>query len=342
MCIRGRGQGYPSKTKQVRAMQQVQGSPSKTCATELTDKFLEFNVFATSSSVTDASDVCRQIFVNGYAIDAIIDTGADCNVLPKDCVPHLTLTPTTTTIKAWGNFLLPVMGEVECHVRYRSRDMKALFFVVYVHNMKPLLSLSLSRDLNLISELVTTNMPASTSTLTCSLSNLRSGPNGNLSPPVEQNINHMKSDCTSHTQDIVSEFADKGLFTGVGCIKNFQYKIVVDESVTPSSRPACCLPPALRNVVEAKLQQMLNDKIITKVTEPTDWCSPLVVTAKKSGDIRICCDLCSLNKAVKRPEFQIPSFEELANKINGAEIYTMLDAASAFHQIKVHPEFNTS
>ena len=79
-------------------------------------------------------------------------------------------------------------------------------------------------------------------------------------------------------------------------------------------------------------------KIITKVMEPTDWCSPLVVTTKKSGDVRICCDLRSLNKAVKRPEFQIPSFEELANKINGAEIYTMLDAASAFHQIKVHPD----
>ena len=266
------------------------------------------------------------------------DTGTDCNVLPKDCVPHLTLTPTTMPIKAWGNFLLPILGEVECHVRYRSRDVKAIFFVVDVHNMKPLLSLSLSRDLNLISELVTTNMPASTSTLTCSLSNLRSSSNGSLSPPVEQNINHMKSDSTSRTQDIVSEFADKGLFTGVGCIKNFQYKIVVDESVTPSSRSARRLPPALRNVVEAKLRQMLNDKIITKVMEPTDWCSPLVVTAKKSGDIRICCDLRSLNKAVKRPEFQIPSFEELANKINGAEIYTMLDAASAFHQIKVHPD----
>ena len=244
VCIRGCGQGYPSKTKQVYAMQQVQGLPSKTCATELTDKFLEFNVFATSSSVTDASKVCCQIFVNGYAIDAIIDTGADCNVLPKDCVPHLTLMPTTMTIKAWGNFLLPVLGEVECHVRYRSCDVKALFFIVDVHNMKSLLSLSLSRDLNLISELVTTNMPASTSTLTCSLSNLRSSSNGNLSPPVEQNINHMKSDCTSHTQDIVSEFANKGLFTGIGCIKDFQHKIVVDESVTPSSQPARHLPPA--------------------------------------------------------------------------------------------------
>ena len=65
VCICGHGQGYPSKTKQICAMQQVQGSPSKTCV-------LEFNVFATSSSVTDASDICCQIFVNGYTIDAII------------------------------------------------------------------------------------------------------------------------------------------------------------------------------------------------------------------------------------------------------------------------------
>ena len=119
---------------------------------------------------------------------------------------------TTTTIKAWDNFLLPVLGEVECHVRYRSCDVKALLFIVDVHNMKPFLSLSLSRDLNLISELVTTNMPASTSTLTCSLSNLQSSSNGNLSPLVEQNINHMKSNCTSCTQNIVSEFAKKGLY----------------------------------------------------------------------------------------------------------------------------------
>ena len=144
-------------------------------------------------------------------------------------------------------------------------------------------------------------MPASTSTLTCSLSNLRSGSNGNLSPQVEQNINHMKLDCMGHTQDIVSEFANKGLFTGVGCIKDFQYKIVVDESVTLSSWPACHLPPVLCNIVEAKLRQMLNDKIITKVME------------------------------TRGLSFKYHPLRMLANKINGAEIYTMLDAASAFH-----------
>ncbi len=340
VCTRGCGQSYAPKTKQVRAVQQIHGSASTTGVTELTDKFLEFNVFATNCSVTDASDVRRQIFVNGYPIDAIIDTGADCNVLPKDCVPHLTLTPTTTTIKAWGNFSLPVLGEVECHVRYKNHDVIALFFVVDFHNMQPLMSLSLSRELDLISELVTAKRPTSpftsTSQLTCSLSNLQSGSSSTLLPPVEHNKN--KSNCTSCTQDIISEFADKGLFTGIGCIKGIQHKIVVDESVTPTSQPARRLPPALRDTVEAKLRQMSDDKIITKVTDPTDWCSPLVVTTKKSGDIRICCDLRSLNKAVKRPEFQIPSFEELVNRINGAEIYTVLDATSAFHQIQVHPD----
>ena len=162
-----------------------------------------------SSSVTDASDVCCRIFNNGYAIDAIIDTGADCNVLPEDCVPHLTVTPTTMTIKAWGNFFLPILGEVECHVRYKSHGVQALFFVVDVHNMKPLMSLSLSRELDLISELVTTNRLASTSTLTCSLSHLQSRSSSTPSLPVERSSNHMNLDCMSCTQDIVGEFANK-------------------------------------------------------------------------------------------------------------------------------------
>ena len=85
-------------------------------------------LLTTSSSVADASDVCHQIFVNSYAIDGLSLTQAlSVMYFLKDCVPHLTLMPTTMIIKVWDNFLMPVLGEVECHVRYRSHDMKALF-----------------------------------------------------------------------------------------------------------------------------------------------------------------------------------------------------------------------
>lgn len=43
--------------------------------------------------------------------------------------------------------------------------------------------------------------------------------------------------------------------------------------------------------VEEELQRMLRSGIITKVTEATDWCSPMVPVLKKNGKVRICVDL---------------------------------------------------
>ena len=75
--------------------------------------------------------------------------------------------------------------------------------------------------------------------------------------------------------------------------------------------------------------------IIRKVHEPTSWCSAIVVTSKKSGEVRICTDLRNVNKAVKKPSFQIPSFEDITARINGAKHFSVLDCKAAFHQIPV-------
>ena len=37
--------------------------------------------------------------------------------------------------------------------------------------------------------------------------------------------------------------------------------------------------------------RMLEQDIIEEVTEASPWVSNLVIVAKKSGDIRVCCDL---------------------------------------------------
>jgi hypothetical protein len=53
--------------------------------------------------------------------------------------------------------------------------------------------------------------------------------------------------------------------------------------------------------------------LIEKVSEPTEWVSPMVVARKSNGDIRICLDPYDLNKAVKRQHFRWPKkyFQEL-------------------------------
>lgn len=43
--------------------------------------------------------------------------------------------------------------------------------------------------------------------------------------------------------------------------------------------------------VKEELKRMEDTGIIEKVTEPTDWCSPIVVVPKATGAVRICVDL---------------------------------------------------
>ena len=48
--------------------------------------------------------------------------------------------------------------------------------------------------------------------------------------------------------------------------------------------------------------------IIEPVTEPTEWCAPIVVTPKKDTEgIRMCVDLSRLNKYVRRERYQSPT-----------------------------------
>ena len=58
----------------------------------------------------------------------------------------------------------------------------------------------------------------------------------------------------------------------------------------------------------AELTLLQQQQIIAPVTEPTDWCAPIVVTPKKNSDsIRMCVDLSHLNHFVKRERYQLSS-----------------------------------
>ena len=75
--------------------------------------------------------------------------------------------------------------------------------------------------------------------------------------------------------------------------------------------------------------------IIEPVTEPTEWCAPIVVTPKKDTEgIRMCVDLSRLNKYVRRERYQSPTPAEAVADIaaDKAKIFTKIDAMKGNHQ----------
>ena len=117
-------------------------------------------------------------------------------------------------------------------------------------------------------------------------------------------------------------------------IKCNPVKIVLKEDYQPYSlRTPRRISIPLQNKVKIELARMEEAGVIQKVEEPTDWCSPMVVAMKKSGDVRICADFKKLNQSIKRERYMLPTPEDLLHKLKGSKVYSKLDATSGFWQI---------
>ena len=90
--------------------------------------------------------------------------------------------------------------------------------------------------------------------------------------------------------------------------------------------------------VQAELQHMVQLGGIQPISEPTEWCSPMVIVPKKNGGVRICVDYTKLNRSIQRERFQLPLADEVFGKLKGAQFFTTLDAAAGFWQIPLAGE----
>lgn len=127
------------------------------------------------------------------------------------------------------------------------------------------------------------------------------------------------------------------LFKGLGCLPG-KYHIVVDKSVPPVICASRKIPLGLKDRLSQELKKMEQLGVVRKVTHPTRWVHPLVLVAKKNGDIRVCLDPRDLNVAVQRAHYQLPSLADLAARLHGATYFSVLDANSGFWVVQLDDE----
>ncbi len=126
------------------------------------------------------------------------------------------------------------------------------------------------------------------------------------------------------------------LFDGLGCLTAFTHRPLVDPEVSPVIQPLRRIPLALRDEVTAELQMMLAMGVIEPVNA-APWISNLVIARKKSGGIRVCVDLRSVNKAVIPDKYPLPTAEELTTHFYGSTVFTKLDLRQGYLQVPLHP-----
>ena len=148
-------------------------------------------------------------------------------------------------------------------------------------------------------------------------------------------INHVSQDhiTTESVKDIIAlKNAFPNSFDTTGNMPG-QYTIRVDTSIHPVQHARRKVPIEAKEEIEKALQKMVDNGIITPVTEPTEWVSLLTYPRKSDGSICPCLDPCDLNKAIIREHYKAPTLEEISHKLSGATVFSKLDAKDGFWSI---------
>ncbi|XP_042345404.1 uncharacterized protein K02A2.6-like [Plectropomus leopardus] len=125
----------------------------------------------------------------------------------------------------------------------------------------------------------------------------------------------------------------------VGLLKIKPVKICLrDDAVPYSVNTARRVSAPMLLKVKAELERMVKCGVIKEVTEPTEWCAPMVPVPKRTADVRICVDLKRLNMAVKRERFVLPTIDDILPRLAESRVFSLLDAASGFWQIPLERE----
>jgi hypothetical protein len=121
---------------------------------------------------------------------------------------------------------------------------------------------------------------------------------------------------------------------GVGRLEG-QYQIRLDPSIPSVQHPPRRVPVPLRDILQRTLGDLNNQGIIVPVQVPTPWISSMVVVPKKNGTLRICLDPQDLNKAIQREHYPLPTIEDIATRLHGAKVFTVLDVSKGFWHIEL-------
>ncbi|KAL5011216.1 hypothetical protein ScPMuIL_011700 [Solemya velum] len=124
---------------------------------------------------------------------------------------------------------------------------------------------------------------------------------------------------------------------GLGYLRDIKVKLHIDTEVQPVAQRYRRIPFHVRKQVEEQIRRDKELGVIEKAEGPTPWVSPIVVVPKpKSPDkVRVCVDMRSANKAIKRERHATPTLDELKTMLSGAKVFSKLDLNQGYNQLEL-------
>ena len=110
---------------------------------------------------------------------------------------------------------------------------------------------------------------------------------------------------------------------------------IVTEGCPPYFRPRK-LNPKMLEATKEHFEQLLRDGIVRESI--SEYASPLHIVPKGSGENRFVGDYRALNKQTVKNRYPLPFINDAINDLQGKNVFSKLDLANAFNQIKMKEE----
>ena len=107
------------------------------------------------------------------------------------------------------------------------------------------------------------------------------------------------------------------------------------DTTPPASRIYPLSGPKLAEL-RAQLQELLERCFIRPSTSP--FGPPILFVPKKDDGWRLCIDYRALHKITVRNQHPLPRIDEMFEQLHGSCVFSKLDLASRYHQIRMHEE----
>ena len=242
-----------------------------------------------------------KVTINGIAVQMELDTGAAYSVITQTTYQRIaqqksinSLEPSDLRLRSYSGDNIQVYGQVPVVVRYGQQE-RELYVQVVAGNGPDLMG----RDW--LSELKVS---------------LKIG-----------EVNTMEGGSSLQT---VLERHSAMFEKGLGCLKGTTVKLNVDSNATPKFYKARTVPLALKEKVEAELDNLESMGII----QFSKWAAPVVPVVKQNGGVRLCGDYkLTVNQASPVDSYPLPRVDELLASLSGGKFFSKLDLSQAYLQL---------
>ena len=257
-------------------------------------------MFAIHDHKDDATHL--KVYLDEVPIEMLLDTGAALSIINTETFRRIqqhsstaSLRPSQARLQTYTGQPIPVLGAAEFTVRYGTTE--ASLSAQVVDGAGPNL---LGRDW---------------------LNRLGVTPG---------HVNLVEHD--TKLKEVLDRHAD--VFDGgLGCLKDVQIDLTMDEKVKPKFFKPRTVPFVWKAKVEEELTRLEQQGIISPVKH-SQWAAPIVPVPKKDGSVRICGDFkVTVNQASLTEQYPLPRAEDLFADLSGGKYFTKLDLSNAYLQL---------